>query len=135
MKINLITSTMNDSPSIADHQNILLDKIDEVNNGLCTSIMMQHVLQYLSIQQLENVLSKLRHGGILNIHAIDISLLAKGLYWGEIDIQKFSSILEGSISYHSAEFLKAFLEQRGYVIEHVAMDIDTFSFILRAKRP
>jgi|LULM01.1.fsa_nt_gb hypothetical protein len=135
MKINLIRSISNNAPNIAEHDNIAIDQINEIGNNVCHSLILHNVLQYIPLEQLEIVLSKIRHGGVITIHCVDMLEVAKALYWGTINIDKLPSLISECISYHSAIETKSFLEQRGYIIEEANVNVDSLSFIIKAKRP
>ena len=134
MKINLVKSISDTSDNIPDHNNIAIDQIDEIANTICQSIIIENVLQYLSLEQLEIVLSKMRHGGTITINCIDMLEIAQALYWGKINLDQLSSLVSGSVRYHSIIETKNFLEQRGYIIEQAKINIESFSFLIKAKR-
>lgn len=134
MKINLVKSISDTSDNIPDHNNIAIDQIDEIANTICQSIIIENVLQYLSLEQLEIVLSKMRHGGTITINCIDMLEIAQALYWGKINLDQLSSLVSGSVRYHSIIETKNFLEQRGYIIEQANINIESFSFLIKAKR-
>lgn len=134
MNMNLITSHVSNPTSIPEYQNVNIDDIDQIANSICKAVRLDDVLRYLTTAQLEAVLSKIRHGGIIDIQSPDIVILSKGLYWGNIDLAKFSSLISPSITYHSAISIKGFLEQRGYLIEEVTVQTDMFIFNIKAKR-
>ena len=135
MKINLVKSISDTPPDVTEHNNIAIDQIDGIGNNICQSLIIQDVLQYLSLEQLEAVLSKMRHGGTITIHCIDMLEVAKALYWGTIDLSRLSSLMSGAITYHSAIATKSFLEQRGYIVEQANINTESLSFIIKAKRP
>ena len=134
MKINLVKSISDTSDNIPDHNNIAIYQIDEIANTICQSIIIENVLQYLSLEQLEIVLSKMRHGGTITINCIDMLEIAQALYWGKINLDQLSSLVSGSVRYHSIIETKNFLEQRGYIIEQANINIESFSFLIKAKR-
>ena len=125
---------MNDLTLVPEHENVPLDQIDQIGNSICQSLILQNVLQMISPEQFEVVLSKMRHGGTITIHCIDVLEVAKAVYWGKIDLAKLSSALSGSITYHSVLSVKTFLEQRGYGIQQAQVDTESLSFIIKAKR-
>ena len=61
--------------------------------------------------------------------------MAKALYWGTIDLAKFSSLVSHSITYHTVRDIKSLLEQRGYIIEEANVNIESLTFTIKAKRP
>lgn len=135
MKINLVRSVSDASDNVAEHNNIAIDQIDRIGNNICQSLILENILQYLSSEQIEILLSKMRHGGVITINCIDMLEVAKALYWGTIGIPDLSSLISGATTYHSAIATKTFLEQRGYVIEEVTINEETFFFIIKARRP
>jgi len=134
MNINVLTEHADNPSSIPDYDNITIDQIDQMDNNICRAVMLNDVLRHLTQAQLESLLSKIRHGGLITIQSPDISALAKGLYWGYINLQTFSSLLSPSTTYHSALSVKNFLEPRGYLIEEIAVQTDTSIFTIKAKR-
>ena len=76
----------------------------------------------------------MRHGGTLTIQSPDILQMVKALYWGSIDIDRFSSMLSNSVTYCSIITTKTLLEQHGYSIEEGKIHTDSFIFTLKAKR-
>lgn len=135
MKINLIRSISDNPPNVAEHDNVVIDQIDGIGNSICQSLILQDVLQYISLEQLKILLNKMRHGGAITIHCVDMFEVAKALYWGTIDVIGLSSLISGAISYHSVITTKSFLEQQGYIIEEAHVNVESFSFIIKAKRP
>ena len=134
MNINLITSTTNNPTSVTDHDNVTINHIDQINNSICQSIILNDVLRHLTQAQFETLLHKIRHGGTITIHSPDILEMAKALYWGTIDLSKFSSLISPAITYHSAIDIKLFLEQHNYIIEEITVDIESLTFMIKAKR-
>jgi len=134
MNINLITSTTNNPTSIADHDNITINHIDKINNSICQSLVLNDVLRHLTQEQFETLLQKMRHGGRITIHSPDILEMAKALYWGTIDLSKFSSLISPAITYYSAIDIKRFLEQHNCTIEEITVDVESLTFMVRAKR-
>ena len=134
MKINLITS-MDNPPLVPDHDNITMDNIDQINNSICQSIILNNILKFLTQEQFESILRKIRHGGIITIYAPDIMEMSKALYWGTIDLPKFSSLVSHSVTYHTVKDIKNLLEQRGYIIEEANINTESLTFSIKAKRP
>ena len=135
MKINLIRSISDNPPDVTEHNNIAIDQIDGIGNSICQSLILQDVLQYISLEQLKILLNKMRHGGAITIHCVDMFEVAKALYWGTIDVDRLSSLISGAISYHSVITIKSFLEQQRYIIEEAHVNVESLSFIIKAKRP
>ena len=65
MNINLIRN--NDAPSVQEHENVLIEQMDEIPPNACVSLILNHTLQYLTKDQLQALLTKVRHNGMINI--------------------------------------------------------------------
>ena len=88
----------------------------------------------MTYQQLELVLSKIRHGGILSIHSTDAIQIAKALYWGKMELSQFSSLVAHTVTQHSLIEIKTVLEQYGYIIDIANINPESFSFTIKAQR-
>ena len=131
MNVNLVAT--NDSPSIENHNNILIEEISNIPSRGCKSLILNHVLNYLTDEQLEEVLEKLRHGGSISVTSPDAMEASSALYWGTIDINTFSSLTAGRLKQYTILDVKNFFEQRGYSVETAA--IQDLSFHVKARRP
>ena len=134
MNVNVIKSTTDNPTSVPNYHNITIDKLDQIDNNVCKSLILHDVLRFLTPPQFESVLQKMRHGGVIIIESPDILQIAKSLYWGTIDVSKFSSMLSSSITYSSIIETKTFLEQHEYSIEEGMVHLDSLLFTIRAKR-
>ena len=132
MNINLIANT-NEDPTPQGYENILINDIDKIPANICTSLMLNDTLNYLTNDQFQLLLGKIRHGGTISISSPDAMEIAKALYWGQINLEKFSSLIIDNKSQHSLIEIKNFFEQSGYTVE--AASINEFSFLIKAKRP
>jgi len=135
MNINL---TIPDMPvahqkEFPEHQNILLNQLDTIPPSICTSIIVDHTLNYLTNDQLISLMKKMRHGSVITINSFDAMEIARALYWGELDIQKFSTMIANNQSQHSLIEMKTFFEQNGFVVQTAS--INGLSFNIKAKRP
>tara|TARA_R100000306_G_C4353663_1_gene131497 strand:- start:158 stop:553 length:396 start_codon:yes stop_codon:yes gene_type:complete len=131
MNVNLVAT--NDSPSIENHNNILIEEINNIPSRGCKSLILNHVLNYLTDEQLEEVLEKLRHGGSISVTSPDAMEASSALYWGTIDINTFSSLTAGRLKQYTILDVKNFFEQRGYSVETAT--IQDLSFHVKARRP
>lgn len=131
MNINLVTR--DDSPSIADHQNILIENLEQLPNNICKSIIINGTFNVLNSNQCDLLIHKIRHNGILQISSVDAMELAFAFTQGSIDINQFTSLTQHSQQQHTLLETKAFLEQRGYIIETAG--IKDLTFYIKAKRP
>ena len=132
MNINLITNT-NENPTPEGYENVLINDIDKIPANICTNLVLNDTLNYLTNNQFQLLLGKIRHGGTIAIASPDAMEMAKALYWGQINLEKFSSLIIDNKSQHSLVEIKNFFEQSGYIIE--AASINEFSFFIKAKRP
>ena len=133
MNINLVKNPTPKENIPADYEDVLLNQIQTIPASICANISINHTLNYLTNDQLISLLGKIRHGGIISISSFDAMEIARALYWGEIDIQKFSSLIANSESQHSLLEIKSFFEQNGYVIDTAYLS--GLSFNIKAKRP
>jgi hypothetical protein len=131
MNINLVTR--DDSPSIADHQNILIGNLEQLPNNICKSIIINGTFNVLNPNQCDLLIHKIRHNGILQISSVDAMELAFAFTQGSIDINQFTSFTQHSQQQHTLLETKVFLEQRGYIIETAG--IKDLTFYIKAKRP
>ena len=133
MNINLIADSPNVKEAPPDHENIFIADIETLPSNICSSFIITDILNTLTNEQLELILTKIRHGGTISINSPDAVRIAKALYVGDIDIAKFSSLIMDSKSQHSILDIKIFFEQRGYNIE--IANINGLSFYIKAIRP
>lgn len=133
MNINLIASATDTSPP-PNYENILIANIDQVPTSACTNLIIDNVLNKLTKQQLELLISKIRHGGTITIRSPDAMEMAKALYWNRINLDKFISLTANTVTQHSMLELKTFFEQRGYSIDIANVDTNTLFFNIKAKR-
>ena len=131
MNLNVVTAQ--DAPLIADHENLLIGELDKLPASLCKSLTRNNTLNYLTNEQFKNLLSKIRHGGVISISAPDAMEIATALCWGQIDIAAFSSLTTNRASQYTLLEVKNIFEQHGYVVENAS--IQNLSFYIRARRP
>ena len=131
MNINLIRN--NDAPSVQEHENVLIEQMDEIPPNACVSLILNQTLQYLTKDQLQALLTKVRHNGMINISTLDILQLSAALYHGHINAETFSSMVEDTKTQYTLLDTKAFFEQQGYVVQ--TDGTQDFSFYIRAQRP
>ena len=97
------------------------------------SLILNQTLQYLTKDQLQALLTKVRHNGMINISTLDILQLSAALYHGHINAETFSSMVEDTKTQYTLLDTKAFFEQQGYVVQTAGTQ--DFSFYIRAQRP
>jgi len=134
MNINLITSPTDNDPPPPNHENVIITNIEQIPSNICKSIIINNSLNHMTYQQLELVLSKIRHGGILSIHSTDAIQIAKALYWGKMELSQFSSLVAHTVTQHSLIEIKTVLEQYGYIIDIANINPESFSFTIKAQR-
>ena len=134
MNINL-TSPNTISQDIPNHNNILITEIDTIAANICTNVIINQTLNYVTYQQIELLLSKIRHGGTIVINSIDTMELAKALYWGKIDLSKFSELTSNTVAQHSIIELKTLFERHGYIIDTAHINVESLSFTIKVRRP
>tara|TARA_R110000824_G_scaffold337384_2_gene523946 strand:+ start:1330 stop:1734 length:405 start_codon:yes stop_codon:yes gene_type:complete len=134
MNINLITPIpVDNATSPTDHQDILIGDIDKIPANVCKSLIINQSLNYLTNEQLSVVISKMRHGGSIQITSLDAMEIARALYWGEINIDQYSQLTSNSKAQHSLIEIKNIFEKNGFIIELV--NRDSIHFYMKVKRP
>tara|TARA_R100000306_G_C4376625_1_gene142201 strand:- start:1790 stop:2185 length:396 start_codon:yes stop_codon:yes gene_type:complete len=131
MNVNLVIRE--DAPVIAGHQNILFTQLDQIPPSACKAVVLNDTFNYLTDEQSEILLGKVRHGGTLSISSPDAMVVATSFCWGIIDIKVFSSLTSHKVQQHSLLDVKSKLENNGYIIE--IANITEMSFYIKAKRP
>ena len=131
MKFNLVIDKK--APELEGHQNLLLSELEQVPASACTSLILNGTLNYITDEQLDMVLGKVRHGGGVSISAPDAMLVASALYAGDIDLLAFSHLTSQRARQWELTVVRSILEQRGYRVE-VAANKD-LTFHVRARRP
>ena len=133
MNINLVIHPTPNEQASSDYEEVILNQIHTIPTNVCSNMSINHVLNYLTNEQLVSLLGKMRHGGIISISSFDAMQMAKALYWGEIDIEKFSSLIVNNQTQHSLLEMKTFFEKNGYVVDTAYLN--GLSFNIKAKRP
>lgn len=131
MNVNIVTSV--DTPDIDNHQNITIDNLDDIPSNVCTSVVLNGTLHYLTNNQTQSLLGKVRHQGVVSISGTDAMETATQFCWGNIDLDTFSALTADRRRQHTILSVKAILEHHGYVVETASTD--NLSFYIRAKRP
>ena len=131
MNINLVVDP--NTPTIPDHENIILNDITNIPTTSCQSVVMNNVINYLSDEHIATVLEKIRHNGTITISSIDANLLASSFYRNDIDLNAFSNFVRGSYQQHTLIEMRNMFESRGYTIESASIT-DNLSFYLKVKR-
>lgn len=131
MNLNLVLAE--EAPAIADHENIVLNQIENVPQHSCKSLVLQETLNYLTPEQFQVILAKIRHQGVITISSPDAMAIATALCWGKINMETFSTLTSNRICQHTLLNTKSQLEQNGYVIEMA--NTNDMSFYIRARRP
>ena len=134
MNVNVIQNQNDNAPSPPDYENILVSDLGQLSPNICTDIMLNNnTINYLTTQQLTELLSKMRHGGTVSISSLDAVEITKAFYFDKINISQFSSLISNQQSQHSLIELKTFFEQNQYKIENA--HINDLSFYLKVRRP
>ena len=133
MNINLISTSPNVKETPPEHEDLLISDIENIPASMCSSVVIDQTLNALTNEQLELILSKIRHGGTISISSPDAVRVSKALYVGDIDIPQFTSLIIDSKSQHSILDMKTFFEQRGYNIEMAY--VQGLSFYIKVQRP
>ena len=89
MNVNLVMS--NDTPVIENHQNVLMSELNSLPPRGCKSLILNHVINYLTDEQLQQILEKIRHGGSVSVTSPDAMEAASALHTGLIDMNLFST--------------------------------------------
>ena len=131
MQINLVNNT--ETPSLEHHSNILPADLDKIPPNICTSVILNNTLNYLTHEQLVSLFGKIRHNGSITINSLDAMETARAMYLGEINVQQLSSLTTNHLTQHSLLEIKNLFEQHGYTIE--IANIDNLTFYIKAKRP
>jgi len=132
MNLNLILdSDQNNAPQ--NYENVLINDIDKIPPSICKNLLINNTLNYLTSDQFNLLLQKVRHGGVVSINSPDAMEMARALYWGEIDLHKLSSLTANNKTQHSLLEIKNIFEQSGYIIESAS--INNLSFYIEVKRP
>ena len=131
MNLNLVVAE--EAPAIADHENILLNQIENIPQHSCKSLVLQETLNYLTLEQFYTTLEKIRHQGVITISSPDAMAISTALCWGKINMETFSNLTSNRICQYTLLDTKSQLEQRGYAIE--IANTNEMSFYIRARRP
>jgi len=130
MNINLVIT--NDTPVIESHQNVLMSELNSIPPRGCKSLILNHVLNYLTDEQIQEVLAKIRHGGSISVTCPDVMEAASALHTGTIDMALFSTLTSNRLKQYSLLDAKSLFEQQGYAIETAV--IQDLSFYIKANR-
>ena len=133
MNINVIQNQNDNTFAPPDYENISINDIDNLAPNVCTNIVLNNTLNYLTLEELNKLLGKIRHGGTISINSLDATEIAKALYFDKINIVQFSTLISNQQTQHSLLELKAFFEQQQYKIENAAIK-DLF-FYIKVQRP
>ena len=132
MNINLIRNE--DAEQAIDHENVLIDNINNIPTAGCQSLIMNDILNYISNEQLQTLIQgKMRHGGTIVISSVDAIRLTSAFYRNEINIEVFSSLVKETTSQHTLTELQSLFQNNGYVIESAGTN--ALSLYLKVKRP
>ena len=132
MNINLIRHKNADS--VIDHENVLIDNINNIPTAGCQSLIMNDVVNYISNEQLQMIIQgKIRHGGTISLSSVDAIRLTSAFYRNEINIEVFSSLVKETTSQHTLTELQSLFQNNGYVIESAGTN--ALSLFLKVKRP
>ena len=132
MNINLIRNE--DAEQAIDHENVLIDNINNIPTAGCQSLIMNDILNYISNEQLQTLIQgKMRHGGTIVISSVDAIRLTSAFYRNEINIEVFSSLVKETTSQHTLTELQSLFQNNGYVIESAGTN--ALSLFLKVKRP
>mgnify|MGYP003637287354 CR=1 FL=1 len=132
MNINLIRHE--DAEQAIDHENVLIDNINNIPTAGCQSLIMNDILNYISNEQLQTLIQgKMRHGGTIVISSVDAIRLTSAFYRNEINIEVFSSLVKETTSQHTLTELQSLFQNNGYVIESAGTN--ALSLFLKVKRP
>jgi len=133
MNVNVIQNQNDNTPPPPDYENILVNNLDQLSPNICVDVVFNNTLNYLTTQQLTELLNKIRHGGTISIASSDVVELTKAFYFDRIDIAQFSALISNQQTQHSLIELKTFFEKNQYNIENAS--INDLSFYLKVKRP
>jgi len=131
MNINLVLN--NDIPPIPDHQNILINDLDNVPTSACSSIVVHQTLNYLNGEELTKLISKLRHTGTISISSMDIIQATRDFYRNDLSLNDFSLLIANQKLQHTLLEIKQFLESQQLEVQYAGSQ-DLY-FQIRAKRP
>jgi len=131
MNVNIVASV--DVPLIENHQNITIDNLDNIPANVCTSLVLNETLGYLTNDQVQLLLGKVRHQGVVSINCPDAMETATQFCWGNIDLAAFSMLTANRRQQHTLLSVRTILEQNGYTIETATTN--NLAFYIRAKRP
>lgn len=131
MNVNLVMA--NDTPVIESHQNVLMSELNSLPARGCKSLILNHMLNYLTDEQINEVVGKIRHGGSISVTSPDAMEAASALHAGSIDMTLFSTLTSNRLKQYSLLDAKSLFEQQGYVIETAV--IQDLSFYIKANRP
>lgn len=92
MKINLI---LQESPSIPDYTNKSTREFRELENSVCTDIMIDGTLEYLNNDYFPLVLKKLRYGGKVTIIGSELNSVIRAYELGNIQLEQFNGFIAG----------------------------------------
>ena len=132
MNVNLVIDP--NSEPVIDHENVVITNLDNIPISSCQSLIINSVLNYLTNDQLQLILTKVRHQGTISISCVDAVLLTSAFFRNEIDLPTLSSLVRGSNDLHTLVELQTMFQNNGYMIES-AGTTDNLSFYLKVKRP
>ena len=132
MNINLVRHES--AEQAIDHENVLIENINNIPTASCQSLIMNDILNYLTNEQFQMLIQeKMRHEGIIALSSVDAIKLAAAFYRNEINIETFSSLVKQTTAQHTLIELQKLFQDNGYVIESAG--INSLSFFLKVKRP
>ena len=99
MNVNLVIDP--NSEPVIDHENVVITNLDNIPISSCQSLIINSVLNYLTNDQLQLILTKVRHQGTISISCVDAVLLTSAFYRNEIDLPTLSSLVRGSNDLHT----------------------------------
>lgn len=123
----------------ADRLNIQLNQLDNVvEDSECTDIILDNILHYIKLEQIETLLShvirKLRHNGELVINFNDINLLSQKIFRCSIEPEQYNEVLfNGKQSVFTLQYLEEILKNNN--LEITSKEFVSFKGTLKARRP
>jgi len=130
MKIKITHTNQLQEPLDDDYTSFKLEELNQLEDSICTELYIGDVLDYCvnRNEALVMLIKKLRYGGTIVIHGVDICTMALQLYTGIINGQQATQMLySGRQSASTMEDICSILRQCGLNILNISISQNIYS--------
>ena len=114
-----------------------LNQVDKLSNGKFDKVYISDILDFVEERKvvLAEVVKKLRYGGVIEIHGIDIYDLCNGMQYGRVSAEDFNKMVLGKNrrSLDTIYNVVHMLSELG--IKVLDKRINNWKYFIRAERP